>query len=80
MNQTTNACQQCGHTCPVDRVCARCGGDPMEPGDRLCVVCDAAERDTPEADPRQPGDDDGREYGHPGDALADRGEYRGPGR
>lgn len=40
-------CEQCGHVCPADnadhpddgRFCALCGGDPMEPGDTICVGC-----------------------------------------
>jgi hypothetical protein len=33
-------CQKCGHRCPNDDRCDKCGFDPMEPGDTLCVECD----------------------------------------
>ena len=37
------ACTTCGHTCPTDKLCDKCAGDPMEPGDTLCVECDRNE-------------------------------------
>lgn len=42
---TAPSCAKCGHQCPTDRHCEKCGGDPITTGDRLCVDCDAAERD-----------------------------------
>lgn len=55
-----------GGTCP------RCGGDwyrgdRNEPAYDACV-CVAGEGD--DGPGREPGEDDGREYGHPGDKLA----------
>lgn len=38
-------CEHCGHACPTDRHCPKCGGDPMVPGDRLCADCDRIERE-----------------------------------
>lgn len=34
-------CEHCGHTCPTDNHCLKCGGDPMIPGDVLCADCDS---------------------------------------
>ena len=36
-------CENCGHVC--DASCDKCGGDPMQDGDRFCVDCDAQQRD-----------------------------------
>lgn len=36
-------CARCGHTCPEDKVCDKCSGDNMQPGDKLCVTCDRAD-------------------------------------
>lgn len=36
-------CKDCGHSCPDDRPCDKCGSDPMLPGDTLCVDCEAAD-------------------------------------
>lgn len=35
------ACDDCGHRCDPSGVCEKCGGDAMQPGDTLCVTCDA---------------------------------------
>lgn len=32
-------CERCGHVCPPEVRCPKCGGDPMQPGDRLCIDC-----------------------------------------
>lgn len=44
--------------------CPACGAE-LHPNERECVVCGWA----PTFDGREKGDDDGREYGHPGDRL-----------
>ena len=40
-NAPHDKCAMCGHQCPKDRVCDKCGSDPMAHGDSLCVDCDA---------------------------------------
>lgn len=42
-------CEKCGHECSMTIPCPKCGSDLMQPGDRLCVDCDADERDAPES-------------------------------
>jgi len=32
-------CSMCGHSCPTDKPCRTCGGDPMAHGDTLCAKC-----------------------------------------
>lgn len=40
MAEFHETCLKCGHKCPEIDPCDKCGGDPMEPGDKLCVECD----------------------------------------
>jgi len=32
-------CENCGHECPQDKECEKCGDDPMVEGDDICVDC-----------------------------------------
>lgn len=45
------ACQVCAHTCPDDRQCDKCGSDPMQDGDLVCVECDRDQIDRDTAHP-----------------------------
>jgi hypothetical protein len=51
-------CFGCGHVCPTDKHCERCGGDPLLDDDQLCVTC---VRDTPpDPEPSNPEAEDTR--------------------
>lgn len=63
------ACGHCGQCTAADGLfaCLDCGERRADEPETVCWVCCGQRRND-----RQRGDDDGQEYGHPGDERADR--------
>lgn len=57
---------------PRRKYCVPCEATVYPAKDGDCPNCGAGLDTLPREDQREKGDDDGREYGHPADAIAER--------